>query len=122
MKRTAVYCATFVVTTIAFADVTITGTIIDGAKGTPVAGALVTLQATSIRTTTNKAGIYSLTIPGDYGSIIVGAGKGYFNSPTTFTGTPTGLNITLEPVPQEDNPYYPNESAVEMLGDFCNER
>jgi len=106
MKRTAVYCATFVVTTIAFADVTITGTIIDGAKGTPVAGALVTLQATSIRTTTNKAGIYSLTIPGDYGSIIVGAGKGYFNSPTTFTGTPTGLNITLEPVPQYDNEFY----------------
>ena len=106
MKKTAVICTTIAISSLAVAEVTISGIVVDAIKGTPVEGALVTLQATSTRTTTNQKGFYSLTIPGENGSIIVGASKGYFNSPTTFTGTPTGININLEPVPQYDNPAY----------------
>ena len=95
----------FVASTI-FADVTITGTIRDASNKSPVPDALVTLQATSTRTVTNKDGTYTLIIPGENGSVIVAAKKGYFNTSTTFDGTPSGLNINLSPVPQDDNHDY----------------
>ncbi|MDP7004961.1 MAG: carboxypeptidase regulatory-like domain-containing protein, partial [Phycisphaerales bacterium] len=106
MKNVLVYCLTTSISTVAFADVTVSGVVRDYSDNSPVEGALVTLQATSTRTTTNQKGYYELTIPGDAGSIIVAASKGYFNTPTTFDGSPTGLNINIEPVPQYDNDYY----------------
>ncbi len=101
-----VCCLVATVYSVAFSDVTISGVVRDGSNNSPVQGALVTLQATSIRTTTNQKGYYELTIPSDYGSVIVAANKGFFNSPTTYNGTPKGLDINLEPVPQYDNEFY----------------
>ncbi|MBC8203705.1 MAG: hypothetical protein H8E91_07745 [Planctomycetes bacterium] len=93
-------------TTLSFAEITISGTVRDATTLEPVANALITLQATTTRTTTEIDGTYSLTIPGENGSIIVAAGKGYFNTPTTFNGSPSALDINVVPVPQYDNPGY----------------
>ena len=106
MRNKIIYCLTASISTVAFAEVTISGVVRDAPTGTPLEGALITLQATSTRTVTNQKGYYSLTIPGENGSVIVAASKGYFNTPTTYIGTPSGLDINIEPVPQYDNEYY----------------
>jgi hypothetical protein len=93
-------------TSFASADVTLSGVVRDEATLQPVANALITLQATSTRTTTGEDGSYTLTIPGDINSVIVAAHKGYFNTPTIYIDSPTGLDINISPVPQYDNPQY----------------
>ena len=106
MKKTFIYCLTASISTIAFADVIISGVVRDASNGTPLAGALITLQATSTKTVTTADGSYSLSIPEAITSTIVAANKGFFNSPIQYEGTPTGLDIYMEPVPQDDNEYY----------------
>ncbi|MDP7005440.1 MAG: hypothetical protein QF718_04445 [Phycisphaerales bacterium] len=106
MDTSTVVAVVISMSSVAFADITITGVVRDASTFEPVPDALVTLQATSTRTVTGNDGSYSLTIPDESDSIIVAAGKGYFNTPTTYTGTPSGLDINLSPVPQYDNPGY----------------
>jgi hypothetical protein len=100
------FCCGITIASLAIADVTISGVVRDSSNNEPVAGALITLQATSTKTETNQKGYYSLSIPGDDGSVIVAASKGFFNTPTIYNGNPNGLDISIEPVPQYDNPGY----------------
>ncbi|MBT8486523.1 MAG: hypothetical protein HKO59_06390 [Phycisphaerales bacterium] len=93
-------------TTHAFADVTVSGVIRDEDTLQPIAGALVTLQTTSIRAVTDASGNYTLAIPDEAGSVIVAAAVGYFNRSTTYEGVPADLDVTLAPVPPADDPGY----------------
>jgi hypothetical protein len=88
------------------ADVVITGIIRDQGTLAPVEGAIVSLQAEAIRTTTAPDGSYSLSIPDVSGSVIVAGKKGYFYRSTIYFGTPTGLDIDIQPVPVQDDPSY----------------
>ena len=61
------------------AQADVTGVIRDQATANPIAGALVTLQATSIRTTSQADGSYVLAAPTGADRVIVAAKKGYYN-------------------------------------------
>ncbi|MEM7166170.1 MAG: carboxypeptidase regulatory-like domain-containing protein [Planctomycetota bacterium] len=88
------------------ADAQVSGTVRDSATLQPIAGAIVTLQGTSTRTTTDGAGGFSL--PGVSGSslVIVAANKGYYHGPSIVTTPATGLVYDLVAVPVMDNPNY----------------
>jgi len=88
-----------VATSFVSADIVVTGVIRDQDTLAPVADAMVSLQAEAIRTTTAPDGSYTLTIPDVSGSVIVAGKKGYFYRSITYFGTPTGLDINIQPVP-----------------------
>ncbi len=73
---------------------------------TPIGGAIVTLQATSIRTVTAADGSFTLAAPDGPGRVIVAAKKGYYNAAATVTAPASGVTLLLEAVPQADNPDY----------------
>jgi len=84
----------------------IAGIVLDQNSMTPIAGALVSLQATPQRTTTDANGAFELLISSGTDLVIVGAAKGYYNKSILATPPATGLQILLEPVSQIDNPGY----------------
>ncbi len=85
-------------------SVEITG-IVRADDGTPLEGAIVTLQASRMRAVTAPDGSYSLTIPGDQGSMIVAAAVGHLNSGQTFVGNAV-MDFTLSSTPSVDHPSY----------------
>jgi len=92
---------------IACADIVLTGVIRDESTNQPIADAIVTLQATTTRTTTQADGSYSLTIPDTDSAVIVAAHKGYFNQSASYnTGDSTVINIDIPVVPHANDPSY----------------
>lgn len=84
----------------------VSGTLLDRASGHPLAGALVSLQARGIRTTTAADGSFSLPEVSGSNLVLVGAHKAYISGSVRITTPVTGVSIQLDPVPQEDNPEY----------------
>ena len=84
----------------------VSGTVVDYETGEPVSDALVTLQATEIRTVTDASGRFELTEAKGSGMIIVGAKKGYYNGYSWQEGLATEVEIQIERVPQDDNTHY----------------
>jgi hypothetical protein len=75
----------------------VSGFVLDSATLTPVADALVTLQASPHRTTTAADGSFTLPVVG--ASItVVAAKKGYFNSGVVTTAPASGVQIVMDPV------------------------
>lgn len=74
--------------------------------GSPVPGAMVSLQATTARTLTDGDGAYALPIPGAPGSKIVAAKQGYYNRGAVYTGGSSELDFTLLPTPSVDHSGY----------------
>lgn len=104
-------------TGITSADIVLTGVIRNESTNKPIAGAIVTLQATPIRATTDDDGSYSLTIPDTDSAVIVAAYKGYFNQSASYnTGDLTTIDINIPMVPHGDDPSYefmtPSSCAV----------
>ena len=102
---------------LACGDIVLSGVIRDESTNQPIADAIVTLQATTIRATTAADGSYSLTIPDTSSAVIVAAHKGYYNQSATYnTGDSTTVDINVPSVPHADDPSYqfmsPNSCAV----------
>ncbi|MCP3978398.1 MAG: hypothetical protein GY716_03565 [bacterium] len=72
----------------------------------PLAGALVSVQALDVRTTTGADGSFALDVPSGADPLLVGAKKAYFNASVYVAPPEAGVEILLEPVPQGDNPDY----------------
>jgi hypothetical protein len=84
----------------------VAGVVVDVATGAPVAGALVTLQTTSVQTTTDGAGRFELADATGGPLIIVGARKGFYNGYVRLEEPAVDVTIGLEAVPQDDDPNY----------------
>ena len=99
-----------------FASAQISGTVVD-LGGAPVAGAMVTLQATLHTTTTAPDGSFSL--PGATGTntFVVAAKKGWFNAFVYVPSTPmSGVQLSMEQVPLWDDPNYDLQDPVNCSG------
>jgi Carboxypeptidase regulatory-like domain len=87
-------------------DIVITGVVRDAGTNLPIAEAIVTLQATHTRTTTNLDGTYALSIPDLAEAVIVAASKGYYNKSEFFSGDPSNLDFAMPMVPHDNDPNY----------------
>ncbi|MDP6384654.1 MAG: carboxypeptidase regulatory-like domain-containing protein [Planctomycetota bacterium] len=85
----------------------ISGQVLDSLSLAPIGGALVTLQATTTRTTTAADGTYTLPIASGANLTIVAANKGHYNASISTSAPSTGNQILLEAVPTMDNGAYP---------------
>ncbi len=83
----------------------VAGTVVDAATQQPIADAIVTLQATKSRTTTDGAGGYALPVTGS-NLTVVAAKKGYFNASVTVTAPASGVTIALTRVQVGANASY----------------
>jgi hypothetical protein len=83
----------------------ISGTVLD-ASASPVAGAIVSVQATALRTTTAADGSFNLTVADGSDLVIVGAKKGLFNAGVIVDAPASAVVIVLDAVPQDDDPSY----------------
>ncbi len=84
----------------------VSGHVVDADTMTPISGAIVTLQASSIKDTTAADGSFLIQIGGGTDLVFVAAAKGYFNTAITQTPPATDMTFLMPPVPQDDNPNY----------------
>ena len=84
----------------------VSGTVVDDESSEPIAGAVVSVQASNIETTTDEAGAFELSDATGAGLTIVAGAKGYFYASSSEAAPATNVELRLEPVPQEDDPYY----------------
>lgn len=85
----------------------VSGFVRDQSTANPLSGALVTLQATSIRTTTALDGSFQLTVPDGERLIIVAAIKGYFNKAIAISNPgEIDVEFLMEAVPQTNDATY----------------
>lgn len=84
----------------------LSGTVREAGTSLPIEGAVVSLQASNIRTTTAADGSYTLAGVSGSNLVIVAAKRGYFNTSTTASTPAVGIDILLDPVPQADDPNY----------------
>jgi hypothetical protein len=84
----------------------VSGTVVDDETGQPIAGAVVSVQATDIETSTDESGAFELTEASGSGLVVVAGTKGYFYASSTESTPASGVELRLELVPQEDDPYY----------------
>jgi len=93
----------------------VAGTVVDDATSEPLEGALVTVQASEVETTTGADGRFALPGAGGSGLVIAAGRVGYFNGAARGVGAPaTGVEIRLDAVPVVDDPTY-----VPRLPDSC---
>ncbi|MFP4844804.1 TonB-dependent receptor [Winogradskyella sp. PE311] len=83
-------------TTVAFAQSTITGKVIDVEMNSPLPGANVVVKGTTNGVTTNFEGDFSLTAQSGSGEIVISY-IGYITQTITFSGNTDIGTITLEP-------------------------
>lgn len=83
----------------------VSGVVLDGSSYEPIAGALVTLQATGIRAVAAEDGSFVLGVEGS-DLVIVGARPGYYNGSAVVSTPATGVEILLDSVPVAKNRDY----------------
>lgn len=84
--------------------VVVTGFVRDEA-GVPIQGALVSVRAMPIRTSTGPDGLYALTLPDMEGTMIVAAAPGRYNHGRGYTGS-ASMDFILGDTPTVDHPTY----------------
>ena len=105
MRRTLLLvCLTSILSVSANAQVS--GTVVDDATDEPIAGAAVSVQASNIETTTDESGAFELADASGGPLLIVAGAKGYFYATSTRSAPASEVELRLEPVPQDDDPYY----------------
>ena len=72
----------------------------------PVSGAIVSLQASDVRTTTAPDGGFSLPLSSGTDLVIVAGAKGFFYAWKKVSPPLAGLELLLPPVPPMDDPAY----------------
>ena len=100
MKRIYFAMVAFLVTTLAFSQGTITGTVQDGDLAGPLPGASIVVEGTSNGTASDFDGNFSLEVDSDTGTLVVSY-IGYVTKKVPFTSTGNIGSITLEPDAQE---------------------
>ena len=90
----------------ASASAQVSGTVLDDETGEPIAGAVVSVQATNIETTTDGNGAFELSDASGNALTIVAGAKGYFYSSSTESAPAFDVELRLQDVPQEDDPFY----------------
>jgi hypothetical protein len=105
MRRTI--CLVFLTCTLsASATAQVSGTVVDDEMGQPISGAVVSVQASDIETATDENGAFVLTEASGSGLVVVAGAKGYFYARSTERAPASGIELRLELVPQDDDPYY----------------
>jgi len=84
----------------------VTGHVKDSASRVPIGEAMVSLQASGVRTWTDSDGGFDLSVEGGDGLVIVGAAKGYYNGSVVVDAPAAEVLILLDPVPQANDPSY----------------
>ncbi|MCI0650873.1 MAG: hypothetical protein L0Z55_03195 [Planctomycetes bacterium] len=101
------------------ASAQVSGVVLDALTLGPIEGAIVTLQATEIRTETDADGEFTLTDATGIGLVIVAAKKSYYHAATIAIAPAIDVEILMEAVPQDDDPDYTFVAPV--LCGFCHE-
>ena len=115
MCRTiSLVCVTSVLSASVSAQVT--GTVVDDETDEPIAGAVVSVQASGIETTTDESGAFELTDASGRSLVVVAGAKGYFYASSTKSAPASGVELRLELVPQDDDPFY-TFASPERCGD-----
>ncbi len=96
MKRIYFATVAFLVTTLAFSQGTITGTVEDGELGGPLPGASVIVEGTSTGAATDFDGNFSIEVDADSGTLVVSY-IGYVTKKVPFTSAGNVGTITLMP-------------------------
>ncbi|CAM3450474.1 TonB-dependent receptor [Zobellia roscoffensis] len=96
MKKMYFAWVAFLMTTIAFSQATITGTVIDGELNEPLPGASVVIQGTTNGTSTDFDGKFQIDVTESSGTLVVSY-IGYTSKTVAFTTTGSIGSITLEP-------------------------
>lgn len=100
MKRMYFAIAAFLMTTIAFSQGTITGTVTDGDLGGPLPGASIVVKGTANGTATDFDGNFTIEVSENSGVLIVSY-IGFINREVSFTSTGNIGSISLQPDAQE---------------------
>ena len=90
----------------ASASAQVSGAVVDDETGEPILGAVVSVQASNIETTTDESGAFALTEASGGSLVIVAGAKGYFYAWSIKNAPATGVELRLELVPQDDDPFY----------------
>jgi len=80
--------------------------VLDDETGEPIAGAVVSVQATNIETTTDASGAFELSDASGNGLTVVAGAKGYFYAWVLSDTPAANVELRLKYVPQDDDPYY----------------
>lgn len=89
-----------------FASAQVVGQVVDDSTEEPIAGGIVSVQASDIQTGTDATGAFELADAVGQDLVIVAGAKGYFYASATVNSPEVGLELRLEPVPQVDDPWY----------------
>jgi len=100
MKKRYFAIAAFLMTTIAFSQGTITGTVTDGDLGGPLPGASIVVQGTTNGTATDFDGNFSIEVSENIGTLVVSY-IGFVSKNVNFTSTGNIGSISLEPNAEE---------------------
>lgn len=92
--------AAFLMTTIAFSQGTITGTVVDGDLGGPLPGASIVVQGTTNGTSTDFDGNFTIEVSENTGTLVVSY-IGFVSKNVSFTSTGSIGSISLMPDAQE---------------------
>jgi len=84
----------------------VSGNVLEAGTLTPLPDATVSVQAANLRAVTAADGTFDLAAASGTNLVIVGAKKGYFNASVTVSAPTGGVQILLEPVPQDDHAGY----------------
>ncbi len=100
MKKMYVALVAFLMTTVAFSQGTITGTIEDGELGGPLPGASIVVEGTSNGTASDFDGNFSIEVDENTGNLVVSY-IGYMTKKIPFTSTGNIGTINIMPDAQE---------------------
>ena len=78
----------------------LTGVVRNSVTLDPISNAIVSVQATRVRTTTGPEGQFALPDVTGQGLVVVAAMKGFINGSKKIDAPASGLSLQLEPVPQ----------------------
>ncbi|MEO9894308.1 TonB-dependent receptor [Aurantibacter sp.] len=100
MKKMYFAMVAFLLTTVAFSQGTITGTVMDGDSNTPLPGASVVVEGTTNGTSTDFDGNFSIEVSKNTGNLVVSY-IGFVTKKIAFTSPGAIKAITLEPDAEE---------------------
>jgi len=97
MNMTKIYfaVAAFFLSAVAFAQVTLSGTVLDGEVGGPLPGANVLLRGTSLGVSADFDGNFTLEVPQQSGTLVISY-IGFVPQQVSFNGSANLGNITLQ--------------------------
>lgn len=84
----------------------VSGLVLDKSTWLPINNALVSLQGTATRTTTDASGMFFLPLTAASSLRIVAASKGYYNTGLTIAPPASGMLFQMDPVVVGNNPNY----------------